>query len=241
MTNRINETSPQIYARVGGLLYLIIIVAGIFGEMFVRNKLIVSGDAIATANNIMASPLLWRIGIAGDLLMHVCDIPLTLVFYVLLKPVNKNIALLIVYFALIQTAVLVFTKLNLLMPLFLLGNADYLKAFDPNQLNALSYLSTRSDGYGFGFGLIFFGFECFVLGYLIFKSSYLPKFIGILMPIAGLCYITNSFALILAPEVADKLFPTILVPSFIAESTFCSWLIVKGVNMQKWNEKERTT
>jgi hypothetical protein len=239
MTDNTNETSPQIYARIGGVLYLIIIIAGIFGELFVRNKLIVPGDATATANNIMASPLLWRIGIAGDLLMHVCDVPLTLIFYVLLRPVNKNIALLIVFFALVQSAVLVSTKLNLLTPLFLLGNAAYLKAFDPDQLNALLYLSIRSDGYGFGFGLIFFGFECLVLGYLIYKSGYLPKFIGVLMPIAGLCYITNSFVLILDPEVADKLFPAIMVPVFIAESTFCLWLIAKGVNIQKWNEKAR--
>ena len=92
------ETSPQVYARIGGVLYLIIIVAGIFGEMFVRDNLIVSGDATATANNIMASQLLWRIGIAGDLLMHVCDIPLMLIFYLLLRPVNKNLALLAVLF-----------------------------------------------------------------------------------------------------------------------------------------------
>jgi hypothetical protein len=128
------------YARVGGVIYLIIIVAGIFGELFVRGKLVVHGDVAATAANIIASPLLWRIGISGDLLMQLCDIPLMLIFYVLLKPVNKNLALMNLLFNMIQTAVLVANKLNLLMPLFLLGDAAYLSTVDPNQLHVLAYL-----------------------------------------------------------------------------------------------------
>jgi hypothetical protein len=130
-------------ARTGGVLYLIIIVAGLLGEIFIRNKLIVPGDATATANNIMASQLLWRIGIAGDLIMHVCDIPLMVIFYILLRQVNKDLALLAVLFNLIQTAVLVANKLNLVVALFPLGNADYLKAFEPHQIQALTYLSIK--------------------------------------------------------------------------------------------------
>src|SRR6059036_2396583 len=108
----------------------------------------------------MGSELLWRTGIAGDLVMHVCDVGLMLVLYVLLRPVNRNLALLAVLFNLIQTAVLVATKLNLLQALFLLGSADYLRTFEPQQLHALMYIAIRSDGYGFGIGLIFFGFAC---------------------------------------------------------------------------------
>src|ERR1700730_3407020 len=185
-SNRILETSPQVYARIGGVLYLIIIGAGLFAEMFVRGKLIVSGDATATANNILAHETLWRISIAGDLVMHICDIPLMLIFYLLLRPVNRNLALLALLFNLIQTAVLVANKLSLLGGLFLLGSADYLKAFEPNQLHALTYLSFKSHGYGFGVGLIFFGFTCLILGHLIFRSGYLPKVLGVLMQIAGL-------------------------------------------------------
>ena len=233
-----NFSSINKIARVGGVLYLVIIVAGIFGELFVRGKLIVSGNAAATANNIMSCQLLWRAGIAGDLLMHVCDVPLVLIFYLLLKPVNKNLALLALLFVLIQTAVLIATKLNLFVPLFLMSNADYLKAFEPQQLQALSYIAIRLDGYGFGIGLIFFGCACLVIGYLITRSGYLPRLIGVLMQIGGLCYLINSFALILAPEVADILFPAIMLPSFIAELSFCMWLIVKGVNIPRWNEKQ---
>ncbi|MEO7294082.1 MAG: DUF4386 domain-containing protein, partial [Ginsengibacter sp.] len=189
-------------ARIGGILYLVIIVAGILSELFIRDKFIVSGDATATANNIIASQLLWRIGIACDLIMHVCDVPLMVILYVLLRPVNKNLALLAVLFNLVQTAVMVATKLNLFVPIFLSGNAEYLKAFDPQQLHALMYISIKTDANGFGVGLIFFGFTCIVNGYLIFRSSYLPKALGVMMQIAGLCYLTNSFALIIAPTFA---------------------------------------
>ncbi|MFL6234554.1 MAG: DUF4386 domain-containing protein [Thermoanaerobaculia bacterium] len=230
------EASPQAYARIGGVLYLIIIVAGVLGEIFIRGRIIVSGDAMATANNIMASQSLWRLGIAGDLIMHVCDVPLMLIFYVLLRPVNRNLALLAVLFNLIQTAVMVANEILLLVPLFLLGGADYLKSVEPHQLQALAYVSIKANDYGFGVGLIFFGFECLVLGYLIFRSGFLPRILGILMPIAGLSYLTNSFALLLAPAFAARLFPWILLPAFIAEASVCLWLLVKGVNVARWEE-----
>jgi hypothetical protein len=229
------KRSPQTYARVGGLLYLAIIVLGIFTEFFIRDKLIVSGDPASTANNIIASPLLWRIGIAGDLIMHVCDIVLMLIFYILLRPVNKNLALLAVLFNFMQSAVMVAFKLNLINALYLVGSADYLTVFDPRQLNTLMYLSIRLDGIGFGIGLIFFGFACLIMGYLIYASGYLPKVIGVLMQIAGTCYLINSFALILAPKIANMIFPMILAPAFIAELSFCLWLLFKGVDVAKWN------
>jgi Domain of unknown function (DUF4386) len=236
MAKQTVEVSPQTLARIGGVMYLIIIVTGLFGEMFVRDKLVVSGDATATATNIMASQVLWRAGVAGDLIMHVCDVPLMLIFYVLLRPVNKTLALLAVLFNLVQTAALVAYKLTLLVALFLLGSADYLKAFEPRQLHALMYLFIKADGYGFGIGLIFFGFACLVYGYLIRRSGYLPKTLGVLMQIAGVCYLTNSFALLLAPTVADAIFPAILVPAFVGELSLCLWLLVKGVNVPKWDE-----
>lgn len=223
-------------ARIGGILYLVIIVAGIFGEMFVRGKLVVPGDAVATAGNITASPFLWRLGIAGDLLMHICDVSLMLVFYLLLSPVNKNLALLAVLFNLVQTAVLVANKLNLLTPLFLSGDAEYLQAFEPRQLQALGYLAIKSHGYGFGLGLIFFDCECLIVGYLIYRSGYLPKTLGVLMAAAGLCYHINSFALILDPSLANRLFPPILLPAFAGELSLCLWLMIKGVDPAKWRE-----
>lgn len=238
MPNLPDNFSPKLYARIGGIAYLVIIIAGALGELFIRGKLVVAGDAQATANNISASPLLWRLGIAGDLVMHLCDIVVMLVFYTLLRPVNRNIALMALLFNFTQTAVLVANKLNLLVPLFLLDkNAGYMTAFDPAQIQALSYVFIRAHAYGFGNGLIFFGVYCIVLGYLIYKSEFFPKIFGILMPIAGICYLINSFALILSPALAGKLFPAILLPPFVAELSICLWLIIKGVNVQKWNEK----
>ena len=226
---------PQPWAHLGGVLYLVIIAAGLTGELFVRGSLVVPRDAAATAARIMASSSLWRAGKAGDLVMHICDVGLMLVFYVLLKPVSRNLALLAVLFNLVQTSVLVANKLNLLLPLFLLGDAAYLKAFTPEQLQALAYVSIRTHDYGFGFGLIFFGVECLILGYLIFRSAYLPRLLGILMWLASACYLINSFALILAPAFASKLFPAVMLPPFLAELSLALWLLLKGVDLPKWD------
>jgi hypothetical protein len=234
MTSASIEFSPQRYARVGGLLYLIIIVAGATGELLIRGRLIVPRDAALTAHNIMAAPFLWRAGIAGDLVMHICDVGLMLVFYVLLRPVSRNIALLAVLFNLVQTGVLVANKMTLLLPLFLLGSGEYLRAFSPEQLQALAYVSLRVHDYGFGFGLIFFGVECILVGWLIVRSQYLPRAIGFMMQLAGVCYLTNSFALVLSPELASSLFPAILLPPFIAELSLALWLLLKGVDATKW-------
>lgn len=234
MKSSINRT-----ARIGGVLYLILILIGMFAVLFVRDKLIVSGDPTATANNIMASPLLWRMGISADLLMHVLDVPIMLIIYIILKPVNKHLALLVLLFNLVQTAVLVANKLNLIAALFLLEHTVYLNAIESHQRYTQAYLSIKLHEYGFGVGLIFFGFVCLFEGYLIFRSGFLPKFIGILMQIAGLCYLTNSFALLLAPTLAGKLFPLIMLPCFVAELSFCIWLIAKGVNTEKWENMTR--
>ncbi|MET0230651.1 MAG: DUF4386 domain-containing protein [Rhodanobacteraceae bacterium] len=231
--------SPRTLARIGGALYVFIIVAGVFGELFVRNGLIVAGDATATAANIAAHEGLWRIGIAGDLAMHIADLPLLLIIYLLVRPVSASLALLVVLFDAVQTAVLVATKLQLMLPLFLDSGAGYLGAFDPAQLHALAYLSLRMDSHGFGFGLIDFGCGCLVLGYLIRHSGYLPKLIGTGMQIAGACYLVNSFALILAPTLASAMVPAILLPPFVAETSFALWLLFRGVDEARWNARGR--
>jgi len=165
MTNHRINNWPQVYARIGGVLYLFNILAGLFGEVFVRNNLIVAGDAASTVHKIMASSLLFRGGIAGDLLMHASDVPMILIFYVLLKPVSKDLSLLAALFNLVQTAVLVANKLTLVAVVVFLGNTDYLKAFDSRQIQALANVCLTLHGYGFSIGLVFFGFTCLVIGY----------------------------------------------------------------------------
>lgn len=228
------ENSPQLYARIAGLFYLLIIIAGAFAETFVRNKLVVYGNATATANNIIHSEFLWKIGITADLIMQICDLPVMIILYYLLRPVSRKLALLNLSFNLIQTAVLVANKLNLLAALFFLGDAAYLKSFSPDQLHTLSYLSIKLHDFGFGVGLIFFGFVCLIEGYLIYKSGYFPKVFGMLMSIAGFCYLLNSFALILLPQLSSIL---LLMPCLIAELALSLWLIFKGVNLPVWKEK----
>jgi len=237
MTRRDIETSPQVYARVCGWLYLIVIVVGIYAEFFVRSKLIVSGDAAATSHNIMASESMWRLGFACDLLGGLCYVAVTLILYVLLKPVNRNLSLLAAFLSLVGCAIGGINALGHLAPVLLLGGADYLKAFDAQQLQALASLSLKLHGYGTEIAIVFFGFYCIFLGYLIFRSGYFPKFLGVLLPIGGLCYLTNSFADFLAPAFSDKIPAAILLPPGIAELSLCLWLIAIGVNEQRWKEQ----
>jgi len=100
----------------------------------------------------------------------------------------------------------------------------------------MTSLSLKSHGYGFGVSLLFFGCFCVVIGRVIFLSGFLPKAIGVLMQIAGLCHLADSFALVLAPALANRLFPAILLPAFVGEASLCLWLLVKGVNAEKWKE-----
>src|ERR1035438_6035073 len=162
MTNRTVKISAQAYARIAGVLYLINIACGLFGEIFVRGHLVVAGDAVTTAHRIMSSEFLFRCGIAGDLIMHITDVPMAVIFYVLLRPVSKDLSLLSALFGMLQTAILCANKLNLVTVLLLLGGTSSLKAFDPSQLQALASLSLSLHAYGFGIGLIFFGMSCLV-------------------------------------------------------------------------------
>jgi len=231
------EASPQIYARTGGFLYLMIIIIGLFGEAFVRSRLIVSGEAAKTAANILTHESLWRAHIAGELVLLLCASGLLMIEYVLLRPVSREISFLAAILGMMSIATEAVITMYLIQPLFPLGSDAYLKVFTPQQLDTLARLDIRAHGYGFGLSLIFFGTFCIVVGYLIFESDYLPKFIGMLMAIAGLCYLVNSFALILSPSLADLLYPFILSPSFIGELSFCLWLLIMGVNVRRWQAR----
>ncbi len=228
-------TSPWEYARIAGLCYLLIILLGIFGQIIVRGSYIVSEDAAATMQNIVASPLLWRWGIAGDIAMHLLDIPLMIILFLLLKPVNKTVALLALAFNIIQTAVLATNKLALMVPLIVVTNSHYVSALSPEQISAQIMLLIDIHNYGFGLGLIFFGFACLCYGYLIFNSGFFPKIIGVLIAIAGLCYLINSFVLILLPAAPPMVYP-ILGVCLLSELSLCLWLLLKGVDQQHWQK-----
>jgi hypothetical protein len=228
------ETSPQLFARIGGALYLILIVLGIYLQV-VMSRVIVAGDATATANNLRSMEVSWRLGIAAELLALACVTALAMIYFVLLRPVNRELNLLATFLRLVGIAIEAMATLSLASALFPLDTAAYLRAFSPQQLQALAYLAIKSHGHGYAVALLFFGFTFLVHGRLIFRSGYLPRVLGILIQVAGLAYLTNSFALFVAPALQSRLFPAILLPAFIGETSLCLWLLVKGVNLEQWH------
>ena len=229
--------SPQPYARIGGMLYLLIIAAGLF-TVFVRERFVVPGNAAATASNITDQAFLFRLGLAADLSTFMCAVALTMVLYVLLKPVSPNAALLMLGFNWVQDGIGGVNVLNTYRPLQLLGGADYLTSFTREQLEAMALLSLNTHSVGFAVAMIFFGCSCLALGYLVFTSGVFPKVLGVLMAIAGISYLSLSTARLLFPPLATMLFPSILVPALIGELSFAVWLIVKGGNPARWQEND---
>jgi hypothetical protein len=228
--------NPQPYARTGGVLYLFIIVAALFAEVFVRGRLIVEGDPTATASNILGSETLFRVGLAGEMLTCVCDVTLAMILYALLAPVSRHLAMLGAFLRVTFVAVYSVTKLFEIAALVLLGRTD----LEPQLAHGLADVSLRVHSLGYGLSLLFFGVCTALFGYLIHRSGYLPKAIGVLLVIGGACYVVFSLAQMLAPAFAGKaLFPWLLLPAFPAEAGLCLWLLVKGVDVAKWEERVR--
>ena len=239
MTERTATMSPQRYARICGVLYLYIIVAGTFAELFVRSRLVERADAAATAGNIMANERLFRVGVSGELLHIACDVAVAMLLYALLRQVNRNIALLAAFMRLACDIILATASLSHFAALRLLEDAGYLKTFQADQRHSLALLAMKLHGDGYAISLVFFAFACLSLGYLVFRSAYLPKTIGVLLGIAGACYLVNSFSHFLNPGFAATLFPALFVPIFIAELSLTLWLIIKGVDTAKWEVRAR--
>lgn len=229
------EASPRLQARIAGVLYLVVIVAGFFAEIFVREALTVSGNAAATAANILAHEQRFRLGFAGELLACACNLGLAVIFYNLFRVVNRSLALAVVFFTLVGTAIESVVLLNHFAPLILLKSSGYLDVFKPEQLQAQAYASLQLQSIGFAIALVFFGFYCLVIGYLVFRSTFMPRIIGVLLAIEGAGYLINSFTLFLAPALQARIFPYFMVTG-IAEIVFCLWLIVVGLNVQRWKD-----
>src|SRR4051812_21049657 len=238
MLARTPDTSPQLFARLGGALYLVLIGLGIYLQV-VMGWVIVSGDARGTAANLTSMESAWRLAIAAEFLALACVTALAMIYFVLLRPVNRELNLLATFLRLVGIAVEAMATLSLASALFPLGTGAYLKAFTPEQLQAMTYLAIRTHGHGYALALLFFGFTFLFHGHLIFRSSYLPRVLGVLIQIAGAAYLINSFALFVAPALQARIFPAILLPAFVAETSLCLWLLVKGVNVSKWQAMAR--
>lgn len=220
MNDRAVEVWPRLYARIAGVLYLLVIAGGIFAEVFVRARLVVHGDAIATAHNIQAHALLYRLGFFVELLYCVCNVPLILILYHLFKVANKNVALMMLIFGFLANAIEIVSLLADFMPLILFQEGHNLGALTAEQLNAAAYLSVQVFEHGFAISLVFFGFDCLTMAYLIVGSRFLPRTIGVLLAIEGFGYLMNSFALFLAPALQTRILPYFTVTA-IAEVALC--------------------
>jgi len=231
MMERIADTSPSPRARVTGVVYLLYFLTAVLGEFFMRG-LVVSGDAAATANNILAHQPLFRLGLATGLIATACYVAVTALFYDLFKHVNRSLSLLAAFFSLVGCAILAFASLFRIGPLVVLGGGQYLSAFKVEELRALAFLFLELYGQAVNICFVFFGVYCLLIGYLIFKSAFLPRILGVLMAFAGLGWLT-----FLSPPLANYLSPYILVFGFLAELSLCLWLLVIGVNVQRWKEQ----
>ena len=231
MTTRITQTSPLFRARVAGSLYLIANLPAPFVLIYLPSLLIVRGDAATTANNIMASESLFSLGIVGILFTYIANIFLVLALYQLLKVVNKNMASLMVIFSLAAVPIAMLNELNNLAVLQLLSGADYLKVFTAEQLQALVYLFLRLHSQGFNIAQIFWGLWLFPMGYLVFKSGFLPRLLGILLMIGCFGYVIQSFAAFLGYNVSIIFFTS------WGELLFLLWLLIKGVNVEQWEKR----
>jgi hypothetical protein len=234
MTTRLPNSSPQFYARLGGALYLAIIVFGAFSEGFVMSKLLVSGEAGATARNILAAPGLWNVAVALNVLLVLFAVPLLWIEYLLLRPVSKSLVLLALFLNLVSLSVESVSKVFMLLVMPILDNPQYAQTLGTQQVAVFANLALKAHGVAFNVALLFFGLTCLVNGYLIFRSGYLPKVLGVLMQLAGAGYLLSCFAALFAPALADVLLPALLLLPFIGELSLCLWLLIKGVNLAKW-------
>jgi hypothetical protein len=220
-------------ARIAGFLYLIYIVISIFADVLGRSKLIVLGDAATTAGNIMASAWQFRIGFVSDLVAAVLFLLTAWALYVLLKPVSKNLALLFLLLNLGGVAVWCSSDLSLIASQLLVSGADYLKVFQSDQLQALAMLSLNIYKNGFlGIAQIFFGGWVFPLGYLVFKSGFLPRILGIVLMVECFGWLMVPFQFFLFPGFTAVTYVSYSL-GFIAEFGLTLWLLIMGAKEQK--------
>jgi len=217
-------------ARIAGALILIMSPFALFGMIYVPSTLIVPGDAATTANNIMASEGLFRLGLVSASVTFLIEIVLVVMLYVLLKPVSKTLSLVAAFFRLAMTVIQGVNLLNHFTALLLLSGADYLTVFKPDQLHALVLLFLNVHEYVAHIWGLFFALHLFFLGYLVYKSGYIPKILGVLLVFSSLCYLIQSFGNFLLPKY-EEIFALVGWISII-ELALPLWLVIKGVKDQ---------
>jgi len=235
MMERIAETSPRLEARISGGLYLLTILTGIFAQGFVSGSLVVDGDAAATATNILMHKSLFQLGFAVYLIEMACQIAITALFYNLLKPAGRSVSLVAAFLGFAGSVIKTFSRLFFIAPLFILGGAHYLSVFSAEQLQALALLFFKVNDHGAAIALVFFGFYALLTGYLIVRSTFLPRILGVLSILGGLGWMSFLYQ-----PLGYRLFPYISALGILGAASLILWLLVFGVNEQRWKEQAST-
>jgi Domain of unknown function (DUF4386) len=228
--------SPRQMARMFGGLYLINIIFGAFALGVVPAILVVSSMA-TTTHNIQTHELLYRLSLAAHVVVTVTNIPLALIFYELFKVVNQRLALLDVFFGLVATAVEAASLLSQFTPVVLLGGRNYASALPPAQLHALAYLPGDLSNISYSVYGVFYGFGFICEAYLVYKSTFAPRAIGVLLAIDALNYLGVGFTTMLAPGVAAHLGAWTGLPTILAEGSLCLWFLIAAVDTGRWKEQ----
>ena len=236
MTEPTAKASPGLKARIAGGLWLIVIAAASFG-FIALSGLIVREDPAATATNILANESVFRLSFLADLVAGLCYVGVTVLLYELLKPVSRSLSLLAAFFGLGGIAFGGPYYLCRLAPLVLLRGDEYLSVFTPSQLQAMALMSLKLYGFAFNISMVLFGLQCFIAGYLIVRSKFLPPIPGVLLAIGGATYVIVSFAKFLSPSLGAALSPFIAPAGLVGEGTVTLWLLVRGVNVPRWTEQ----
>ena len=229
-----NGLSPQSLARIAGGLYLVNIVGGAFAIGVVPGMLLVVGDPAATAHNVASNEVLYRLGLAVHVVVVLTNVPIALIFYELFKVVDRRVAVLVAFFTLVATAIEAAGLLNQFSPLIALSTVTLPGA----QAQSVTYVSLQSAATGYAVSTIFYAGYDLAIGYLILRSTFFPRAIGVLMAVDGIGYLTYSFAQVIAPGFAAHLVPWVQLPVLPAEGSLCLWLLIAGVNVGRWNAME---
>jgi len=232
MTERIAKASPRLKARMAGVCQLLEALTAAFGIVIIPGKLVVAGNAAATAANILGHERLFWLGFVLSLIGVAFHIAWALLMYELLSPVNRSLSRLAAFVILVGCAIQAVTSLLYLASLIILQSGSSLSAFTPEQLQALALVFLRVQDYAFQIYLVFFGAWCFLIGGLIFKSTFLPRILGVLLAISGLGWMTYLY-----PPLTHHVYPFIVAASALGEIPLELWLIVMGVNAQRWQEQ----